>query len=292
MKSTVRPLAFFGLVLIVISGFGCSPRGDRTRHVPLDGQSNFRDLGGYETADGRTVKWGQVYRSGQLPKLTGTDVGVLETLGLRTVVNFLMPEEILQSGRDRLPEGVRETYHPISGDRAALLTLVAQTAITSGQFDRIPPGLNHDFHRALMEEGREAYAALLRDVADPANRPLVFHCIHGIHRSGTAAAILLSALGVPWETVREDYLLSNEYRRAEVAAALAGIREGVAELQGVEPHTLDMTNVEAFYVLQGSYIDGSLEQAVAGYGSMEDYIREGLGITDAEIADLRDQLLE
>lgn len=271
---------------------GCSQGPPPDRHVALDGQSNFRDLGGYEAADGRTVKWGQVYRSGELPKLTGADLAVLEMLELETVVNFLLPQEIVQNGRDRLPEGTREVYQPIAGDRAAVLTMVAQTAITSGQFDRIPPELNPEFHRILMDEGREEYAALLREVAVPANRPLAFHCSHGIHRSGTAAAILLSALGVPWETVREDYLLSNDYRREEVEAALAGIRQGVAEMQGVEPHKIDMTNVEAFYVLQGNYIDGSLDYAVAEYGSMENYIREGLGISDAEVAALRDQLLE
>lgn len=280
------------LVLLAVLGAGCGDTTPPDRHVALDGQSNFRDIGGYETADGRTVKWGQVYRSGEMPKLTGADVAVLEGLELQTVVNFLMPEEIIQSGRDRLPEGVREAYTPISGDRTAVLTMIAQTAITSGQFDRIPPELSPEFHRVLMEEGREEYAALLREVADPANRPLVFHCSHGIYRSGTATAILLSALGVPWETIREDYLLSNVYRRDQVQAALAGIRQGVAEMQGVEPHQIDMTNVEAFYVLKGSYIDGSLEQAVADFGSMEGYIREGLGISAAEITALRDQLLE
>jgi len=65
-----------------------------------------------------------------------------------------------------------------------------------------------------------------------------------------------------------------------------------AERKGVSPEEIDMTNVDAFYVLDGSYIDGTLEQAVAEYGSMEGYIREGLGITDQEIDQLRQELLE
>jgi protein-tyrosine phosphatase len=152
--------------------------------------------------------------------------------------------------------------------------------------------MNPELHRLLLDEGKEQYAALLRQAADPDNRPLVFHCSHGVHRTGTASAILLSALGVPWETIREDYLLTNEYRAEEVEARLAKIQQMAADTMGVPPEEVDMSNVEAFYILEGSYIDGSLDQAVADYGSMEAYIRDGLGITDDEVAGLRGQLLE
>lgn len=113
-----------------------------------------------------------------------------------------------------------------------------------------------------------------------------------MHRSGTATAILLSALGVPWETIREDYLLTNESRREGVEATLAKIRLLAAERLGVPPEEVDMSNVETFYTLDGSYIDGTLDQAVESHGSMEAYIRDGLGISDGEIEHLRSQLLD
>jgi protein-tyrosine phosphatase len=258
----------------------------------LAGQANFRDLGGYRTADGRTVKWGQVYRSGELGQCTGEDVATMEALGLRTVVSFLLPEEIEKHGSDRLPQGTRTVAAPIISQRAADLTRQVHTSIQTGDFASVPPELNPEFHRLLLDDGKEQYAALLREISDPENRPLAFHCSHGIHRTGTATAILLSALGVPWETIREDYLLSNVYRADEIEAQLQRIRRQVAGDRGISPEEVDMTNVEAFFVLGGSYIDGSLEQAVAEYGSMEGYIRDGLGFSDAEIQSLRDQLLE
>ena len=258
----------------------------------LEGQPNFRDLGGYETVDGRRVKSGEVYRSGELAHLTDADVAALEALGIRTVVNFLLPEEIEKSGPDRLPEVAQEVPQPIHGERAAELTMMVQGAIQAAEFDQIPPAMNPEFHRLLLDEGKEEYAALLQYAADPANRPLVFHCSHGVHRTGTAAAILLSALGVPWETIREDYLLTNEYRGEEVEATLGKIRQMAAEKKGVPPEEIDMTNVEAFYILDGSYIDGTLEQAIADYGSMEAYVRDGLDITDQDIGLLREELLE
>jgi len=271
---------------------GCGNQKPRDHHVELDGQPNFRDLGGHETTDGLSLRWGQVYRSGELSHLTDEDVAKLEDLEIRTVVNFLLPEEIEINGRDRLPVGVREIAEPIEGDRAAELTLVAQSAIRSGEFQKLPPEMNPEFHRLLLDEGKPQYAALLRYAADPANRPLIFHCSHGVHRTGTATAILMSALGVPWDVIREDYLLTNDYRAEEVKAILAKIRKMAAEKRGVAPEEIDMSNVEAFYILEGSYIDGTLEQAVADYGSMDAYIREGLGISDDEIEMLKSQLLE
>jgi protein-tyrosine phosphatase len=305
MRSIHGRLVLAGLCVFLVSGCGTPDPGATgagtsqadppeltVRHVPLEGQSNFRDLGGYETADGRTVKWGEVYRSGELPDLTDADVARLETLGLRAVANFLLPEEIDKSGRDRLPEGVREIPLAITSERTAELSLAGHAAIESGDFSTLPPELNPEIHRLLLDDAKVQYAALLRELADPASRPMAFHCSHGVHRTGTAAAVLLSALGVPWETVREDYLLTNEYRKDEVEHRLAKIRSMAAAKQGLPPEQVDMTNMEAFYIVQGAYIDGSLEQAVQKYGSMEGYIRDGLGISDEEVERLRTQLLE
>lgn len=258
----------------------------------LEGQPNFRDLGNYETVDGRRVKSGEVYRSGELSHLNDEDVAEFESLGIRTVVNFLLPEEIEKNGPDRLPPGVTEVAQPIEGERAGELTLEVTAAIQSAAFEKIPPEMNPEFHRLLADEGKDRYAALLRDAADPSKRPLVFHCSHGVHRTGTATAILLSALGVPWEAIREEYLLTNDYRAKEVEGTLVKIRQAAAKRLGVTPEEVDMSNVEAFYILDGSYIDGTLDHAVTEYGSMETYIRDGLGITDEEIETLREELLQ
>jgi protein-tyrosine phosphatase len=262
------------------------------RHVALDGQPNFRDVGGYETSDGRTVKWGEVYRSGELPRLSDEDVAKLEELDIRTVVSFLTEREIAARGPDRLPAGTVEAPLPMEAGNMGDLAAVVSEARKTGDFSEVPADINPDLHRQLMVEAQEHYATLLREIADPASRPLVYHCSHGVHRTGTATAILLSALGVPWETVREDYLLSNTYRQEEIDHRLAQLRDLYAETSGISPEDVDTTNMDAFYILQGSYIDAALEQAIEDYGSMEAYIRDGLGITDVEIERLRSELLE
>jgi protein-tyrosine phosphatase len=262
------------------------------RQVALEGQPNFRDLGGYETSDGRTVKWGEIYRSGELPRLSDEDVAKLDELDIRTVVNFQTEEEIEARGPDRLPASTVEVALPMEAGNLGDLTAVVNEARSTGDFSKVPPDINPDIHRRLMVEAREYYAALLREISDPASRPLVFHCSHGIHRTGTGTAILLSVLGVQWETIREDYLLSNTYRQEEIDHRLAQLRDLYAETNGIPPEEVDTTNMEAFYILDGSYIDAALEQAVEDYGSMEAYIREGLGISDVEVERLRSELLE
>lgn len=182
------------------------------RHICLDGQSNFRDIGGYVTSDGHTIRWREVFRSGRLSSLSDVDVDRLDDLGIKAVVNFLTTDEIEADGPDRLPSGVIEKPLPMEAGNMIDLTVVVNEARRTGDFSAVSPEINPDIHRLLMIEGRENYAELLRIAANPENRPIAFHCSGGVHRTGTAAALLLGALVVPWETIREDYLLSNTYR--------------------------------------------------------------------------------
>ena len=266
---------------------------EQNRHIELDGQPNFRDLGGYKTIDGKTVKWGQVYRSGELPRLTNEDVMILESLGIKTVNSFLSQPEIDAKGEDRLPEGIKEISIPIdtedgTGGLAKEILIARQT----GDFSNVPVEINPEIHKLLINIANKEYAQLLREVLDSSNRPMVFHCSHGIHRTGTATALLLTILGVPWETIREDYLLSNLSRKEEVDHRLVQLRKLSAKNQGITPDEVDMTNTNAFYILEAEYIDAALDEAIKKYGSMDNYIKEGLGITDEEIQKLKDALLE
>lgn len=287
-KTKIRISIFLLLHLAVSLSVIAGPE----RQIRLDGQSNFRDIGGYQTTDGHRVKWGEVYRSGELHELSDADVKKLDALGIKAVANFLTEREIKSRGHDRLPDDVREIPLPMEAGNLGDLAAVINEARGTGDFSKVPVELNPEIHRVLMDEGREYYATLLRELADPANRPMVYHCSHGVHRTGTATAILLSALGVPWETVREDYLLSNTYRKKEIDRRVGELRDLAADTLIVEPEQVDMTNIKAFYILQAEYIDASLDEAVKRYGSMGEYIRKGLGITDKELAHLRNQLLE
>ena len=124
------------VVVLVLSGAACAPQAPSEsateskevtptkRSIALDGESNFRDLGGYATTDGRTVKWGGLFRSGELHDLSDDDLQVVESLGVRSVVSFLTGEEVAARGHDRVPPGVRELAFPIEGGIAGELASV------------------------------------------------------------------------------------------------------------------------------------------------------------------------
>ena len=204
----------------------------------------------------------------------------------------MTPEEIEARGGDRLPQDVREVPQPISGGIAGDLTKVVLEARKTGDFSQVSVELNSEIHRLLIEEGAQQYSALIREILDSKNLPLAFHCSHGVHRTGTATAIVLSLAGVPWETVREDYLLSNITRGEEINKRLGQLRDLAANTQEIPPGDVDTTNMKAFYLLDGSYIDASLDEMKAKYGSVEKYARQRLGLSNEEIAQLRDLLLE
>lgn len=283
-------VAIFAIALAL----GLAPASADERVIGLQGQPNFRDIGGYETRDGRKVRTGSIYRSGELPRLTHEDMEKLRALGVKTVVNFLTPEEVEYRGKNRLSEGVREIILPITGEIADVPDAPAQLveARKTGDFRKFPPAFNTQVHKDLVTGlADEQYSRLFEILADKSNYPLVYHCSHGVHRTGTATALLLHALNVPWETVREDYLLSNETRRAEVEPRIEQL-EGLAAGRSMSDadQRENSEAIRAFYVLQPDYIDASRDGAEVKYGSLDKYLEQGLGLNDLKIDNLRDLL--
>lgn len=208
------------------------------------------------------------------------------------VVSLMTEDDIDVYGYDRITPGVQEKSLPIDIKTATHLANMINADLQSGDFSQVPTELNPEIHRLIIHDGKQEYATLLREIADPINRPLVFHFYHGVHRTGTGAAILLSALGVSWKVIRKDYLLSNKFRHDEVQIRLAQLQKMAADKRGLPLEQVDMTNIEAFLIQDGSYIDASFDEVVEEYGSVEGYIQIGLGFSQDEIWHLRDELLE
>ncbi len=259
------------------------------RQIELVGQNNFRDLGGYRTADGRRVKWGHLYRSGELVDLSDADLERLAQLGIRTVVDLRGEAEAEKKGPDRLPPGaslISIAIHP--GDHSSFMV----PAFASGDFSGVPEDLLREVNREYVRDWGHKLGELLRIAADPANRPLVFHCTQGKDRAGINAAILLSALGVPWETVMEEYLLSNTQRREQAEAGLNGMRASAARRRRLSPDEVDMTNIRGIFFVDASYLGAAHDEITRGYGSVEAFIRDGIGCSESDIQHLRAGLLE
>jgi protein-tyrosine phosphatase len=259
------------------------------RHIPLAGQPNFRDLGGYAAGDGRRIKWGLVYRSGELSQLSDADVGKLGDLGIRTVVDLRSPEEVSARGEGRLPRGAQLLPTPVaSSDMFAKLIPM----FLKGDFSKVPPDLLDQVNRMLVREFTEQYATLLRALSDPANRPLVFHCTQGKDRAGFGAAMVLSALGVPWETVVEDYLLSNHFRKDENDKMLEMIRGFASNQEGGDGEEIEFSRVEGLLYVKEQSLQAAHTEIIERHGNVEAFLTNGLGCSAEGLTQLRNELLE
>ncbi|WP_294204714.1 tyrosine-protein phosphatase [uncultured Sphingomonas sp.] len=271
-------LVVIAALLTASAGVGASvpapllaPAPAQTRVLPLQGGRNFRDLGGYRTADGRTVKWGLLYRSGQMHDLTPAEYVALQKRGIRTVCDFRdtrerTAEPTLWPAGQR-PKVLSDDYAldmsamNIPGDPASWTHEQVVTAMTA-TYPKLLDQFNGQYRRMFAE-------LLAGDV------PLAFHCTAGKDRTGVAAALLLSALGVPRATIVEDYLLSNQH----MAPAPAHPTGFWAKLSPQAART--------FAGVDRRYIDAVFAVTDRHPGGMMGYLRDELGLGPREIAKLR-----
>jgi len=170
-----------------------------TRLLPLVGAYNFRDLGGYPSADGRRTRWGRLYRSDTLHELTVEDVAVLRELGLAGVIDLRTPTEVERLGRGPLgSESVRYVNLSVLREEGDEGRGVAARRIEDSA----------ERYLSYLESGRDALAESFAFLADASNYPLVFHCQAGKDRTGILAALVLDALDVDRRAIVDDYLLT------------------------------------------------------------------------------------
>ena len=210
------------------------------RHLNLSGASNFRDLGGYPTSDGRTVRWRQIFRSNHLGHLTDDDVAVLRELGVRSAFDFRGTEE-RAAALCGMPE-ISVHSLPVEPTVVAALRAIAAagTPLSTDHAVEVMRDSYSGYVQNNTQHFRTLFAHLLEDRA-----PLVIHCTAGKDRTGFACALILHTLGVPEDIISEDYLLTNRfYRRdpnpqqrpARRDQAGAGLGAGIVPRRRVRGH--------------------------------------------------------
>jgi len=288
----------FTAVIAIALVFSCNQKAEKkvdnkdSKTVPvdvtLDGQPNFRDLGAYTNSEGMIIKKGLLYRSGTLSNLTEADQLKLKEIGVKTVVNFLTEEERNARGEDKLPEGVKSIFLPISGENneASLVLEARQT----GDFSEVPSDFNYKIHDLLTEVGESAYAGLFDVLSNEENYPVVFHCSHGVHRTGTASALVLSALDISWGNIEKDYLLSNDFRKEEIDNRINALEKMASQNPTIEDRASNSRNIKAFYKLKPEYIEGTKKAIEMNYGGFDTYF-ESIGVVKSEIQSIKSILL-
>ena len=260
-----------------------------SRHVVLDGAVNVRDIGGYRTSDGLQVTRGRLFRGDALSQLTGPDLERLDRVGLRTVIDFRTPGEVLLSGADRLPFGIELVSLPVSGgDLGSVYELIAsgdherqRRELGGGRAASLMVGINRGFVTDARQ--REAFGTALRLACSAGRLPLLYHCSGGKDRAGWMTAIVLTALGVPRELVLRDYLLSNDFHRTEYQKLRFDlVKTGIV----ADPELLRPVMEQS-----ATYLGAAFEEAERGYGSFGRFVTRGLEVGDAMLDQLRRSLL-
>jgi protein-tyrosine phosphatase len=250
------------------------------RKLGMQGTPNFRDYGGYRTATGQVVKWGYLYRSGQLSSLTGQDLALLESLGLDLLCDFRREEE-QANAPNRLPQenAPRTLSLPITPGSNGRFFEQAGSGIGGRQamYDFMLE-INRDFALAQTQ----AYSRMFAEVLEVEDARFLVHCAAGKDRTGFAAALVLLALGVPRAVVLNDYLMSARYFKPELE--LERIRK---KYQMDLPAEAIMPMLE----VHEEYLSAALDEITSRYGSVEAYLAQELGVGVAELAELRRRYL-
>ncbi len=244
---------------------------DYIRHFNLAGASNFRDLGGYRGREGRTVRWGQIFRSNHLGHLTKADIEVMRGLGLKSAFDFRGLEERI--AKNCVLEDIAVHSLPIEPTVVAALQArrEAGTALSSVDGIEVMRDSYRNYVRHNTPRFRALFAHLLEDRA-----PLVIHCTAGKDRTGFACALILHALGVDVEVIAEDYLLTNRFYRRDPAAS--------SDLPD------DVRNVLSS--VERSFLGAAFDAIRADYGSVEGYLSDGLDLDTRRRVMLEERYLE
>jgi protein-tyrosine phosphatase len=250
------------------------------RASPLAGALNFRDMGGHRTAEGSSIQWNRLYRSGTLHDLTDGDLAWLTERGIRYAYD-------LRSNRERRDQpnrlqhivGWRYAFVPhddIAGDIGRSLRDAG-----AGRDNTRQTMLR--FYRDIPYTFKRAFRALFSHLA-AGDLPLVFNCSAGKDRAGVAAALIFSALEVPRASILEDYLLTEQCFEQSCdmfVGRYQGLFDGVSR-EVWEP----LLRADADYLL------AALDSLEAAHGSVVNYIHTELGVSPAEVARIRANLID
>ena len=246
----------------------------------LRGAPNARDLGGLPTMDGRTIRPGLLLRSGELAGITEPDAQALTEYPLRTVVDFRTDLEREQKP-DRVLPGVQYVHCPIVQQAAAGLTreehadpyaaVVAHAKAMAGR----ERAFMCELYRSLVTQ---AFSLAQTDGA------LLYHCTAGKDRVGVGTMLLLTALGVDWPVIVENYLITNERMAASTDCLLTAVVDyDLSEAEREVIRTFDRADA--------AFLTAARDAVAERYGSVDAFLTQALGVGAAERAALRARYL-
>lgn len=252
------------------------------RTLPLAGAFNFRDLGGYETADGQRVRWGRVYRAGMLVGLTDNDLAYLSQLQLKTVYDLRTADELAQQP-DRLPTNAAPhlIHLPVQSPDGRLTQMLQVWRLRN----RLGDLLLDIYTRVMIDHNTAVLRAIFQRLAEPVHLPAVIHCTAGKDRTGVVVALLLSLLGISDEVISADYSLSNYYYNQFIYYLQR-------DLERLNRFRFTPAQIQPVLVADPTLIQAMLRYVRQRYGSITAYVRGVVGVDSRTVTQLKSNLLQ
>ena len=245
------------------------------RLIGLEAVHNFRDLGGYATADGRSTRWRTLFRSDGLYRLRGADdMSRVRQLGLKSVIDLRTEREQREQGIFPTDD-IEVTFHHLS------IVDVTWSDTETPKFDDEVEFLVWGY-RDMLEIGSSRFADAMHVLAQTDSLPAVFHCAAGKDRTGVLAALLLSSLGVDDAQICADYGLTKDAMRRSIAWSKVH-RPELAERYATIPKAYLAADPRAMQII--------LTELAQQHGSVRNYVRE-IGVTNDTVDALGNLLLE
>lgn len=246
------------------------------RVLPADSVINFRDMGGYAAAGGRRVKWGKLYRSADLSRMTERDIDYARSLNIAWICDLRTDDEVRRSPSPRIGHETNEQLSLMaSADPTRMAGLDGITVDMLAHMNRMMVGqigLTARFFRRLL---------------DQEGAPILFHCAAGKDRTGFAGAMILHALGVERADIARDYALTNRFAE-RFKAVMGTAHEPFASMLAGLPEEVLSAMMEA----RPSYMEAAFDEIDRRYGSFESYWTSGLGLGLEELDKLREHYLQ
>ena len=241
---------------------------DSRRHLPLEGAYNVRDIGGYGTVDGRTTRWGILFRADGLHRLPPDAQARLHAQGVKTVVDLRRSDE-LEAAPNVFAKSSQVTYHHMS------LLIDKPPVVVENLRSLI------DIYRIILDERQDQVRTVLSTFAAPEGLPGVVHCTAGKDRTGVIVALILGLCGVPHDTIVADYALTSTYLGEAFMeeARQRAVKRGFIWEQYQPMVTCPPENMEA-----------TLHHLDTTYGGFEAYA-DHIGLAEEQIRRLREALL-
>jgi len=246
------------------------------RAIDMNQIKNFRDIGGYFTADNRQMKWGEIYRSGNLSNATLYDQEKIRRLNIRTVIDF-RSERTARRYPILLHPSIRKIALPLMPMDAQKL----DEQLDDENFDRSDAiRYVQEEYVNILENHKTQFGEMFDILANDSNYPILMSGSLGKDGVGLATYLILYAIGVPQGSLEEDYMLSNQFIDPEMVEIDArNLSEPMQEA------------VTAMLTVNRAYLNYALEHIKEKYGSVDNYLEKELRVTSGKRNLLRKYLL-